>query len=1102
MRSTRRTDAAAAARGPGATATTKLRPPAPPAPSLRRERLVALLEEGLGRRLTTVVAGAGFGKSALLSAWAADVNCAWYSASSDDASLAAFARGVTDALRLRVPALPADDAGAVTASAGPGAEEDEPARARGFAAAVCETLQSELTRDLVLVVDDVHEVTSPGAIRVIESLCRQAPPQLHLVLASRSELPFPIERLRGQGHVLELSSADLTFDVDEIQMLLTTATGPGDAATALELHRATGGWPAAVRLAVEALRGVPPAGRRAALERIRRPGGPLIAYLASEVFAQEPPEVEALVRTVAPLERFTAGLCEALGVVDATEILQSLARRGLFVELQGDGETAGWYALGSPVREFALSRRDPGGGEARRVRSEAARWLEAHDETEDALRCFAAAGEVTELARILTSEGPALLARGSVDAVLEAVALVPRPLRTPPIEQLAGEAFQVRGDWDEALRCFERAAGDADPLPPGLAWRMGLLRHLVGRLDEAFAAYGRAGVEGEPRDVALLFAWRASAHWLRGDADACREDAENAFAVASEADDPKALAAAHTVLAMLAALEGDRAGNDAHYLKALDHAEEAGDVLQLIRVRTNRGSRHVEECAYDEAIAELDLALRLADLAGFAAFRALALSNRGEALSKLGRFDEAVADLEAARALYQRLGSRMVAYPLEKLGEVYRMRGQWALARASFEEAVAQAEASGDLQGLVPSLAGLARVTAADEPDEAKRLVERVLGLGEGLSHVYVLLSAGWVALVHGERERATEWVAHAAATARTRRDRAGLAESLELGVLASRHPAGEIERLDEAAAIWRDLRSPVGEARVALEIALLTGDAHGASNADDRLRALGARGYRAAFSRLVSVDASPRVLVQSLGRFRVTRGGEVIPLAAWQSRKARDLFKMLVARRGRPAPREALMEALWPGQSAAPLANRLSVLLSTVRAVLDPEKRHEPDHFVAADRSSVRLQPEHVSVDVEEFLTAAGEALGLRRAGAPEAHEQLTAAEAAYTGDFLEEDAYEDWALALREECGAVYTEVVRALACDAISLGDPDAAIRFHLRILERDPYDEPAHLGLVTTLEAAGRHGEARRCFRAYCARMDEIGIESAPFPGVHG
>ena len=162
---------------------------------------------------------------------------------------------------------------------------------------------------------------------------------------------------------------------------------------------------------------------------------------------------------------------------------------------------------------------------------------------------------------------------------------------------------------------------------------------------------------------------------------------------------------------MLAAVEGDRGANDAHYLRALDYAQQAGDVLQLIRVRTNRGSRHLEEGAYEEAITELDLALRLADLAGFAAFRALALSNRGDARAKLARFEEAVADLEDARELYQRLGSRMVAYPLEKLGQIYRQRGDLALARAAYEEALAQAERSGDIQGLVPALSGLARVT-------------------------------------------------------------------------------------------------------------------------------------------------------------------------------------------------------------------------------------------------------------------------------------------------------------------------------------------------------------------------------------------------------
>ncbi len=137
---------------------------------------------------------------------------------------------------------------------------------------------------------------------------------------------------------------------------------------------------------------------------------------------------------------------------------------------------------------------------------------------------------------------------------------------------LAGEAFQIRGDWDEALRCFERAAEHAEVLPPGLAWRMGLLLHLGGRLDEALATYDRADENGEPRDVALLLAWRASAHWLRADADACRADAKRAYNVASEANDPQALAAAHTVLAMLAALEGDRGANDAHYLRALEYA--------------------------------------------------------------------------------------------------------------------------------------------------------------------------------------------------------------------------------------------------------------------------------------------------------------------------------------------------------------------------------------------------------------------------------------------------------------------------------------------------------------------------------------------------
>src|SRR4029079_2226409 len=120
-------------------------------------------------------------------------------------------------------------------------------------------------------------------------------------------------------------------------------------------------------------------------------------------------------------------------------------------------------------------------------------------------------------------------------------------------------------------------------------------------------------------------------------AEACRADAARAFEIATRAGDAQALAAAHTVLAMLAALEGDRGGNDAHYLRALDYAQQAGDVLQLVRVRTNRGSRHVEEGSYEEGLSELDHALRLPPLTPVSGPRPRAAARRSHRLRGLPR---------------------------------------------------------------------------------------------------------------------------------------------------------------------------------------------------------------------------------------------------------------------------------------------------------------------------------------------------------------------------------------------------------------------------------------------------------------------------------
>jgi hypothetical protein len=131
-------------------------------------------------------------------------------------------------------------------------------------------------------------------------------------------------------------------------------------------------------------------------------------------------------------------------------------------------------------------------------------------------------------------------------------------------------------------------------------------------------------------------------------------------------------------------------------------------------------------------------------------------------------------------------------------------------------------------------------------------------------------------------------------------------------------------------------------------------------------------------------------VAVTCLGAFRVFRDGTLVPLTAWQSKKARTLLKTLIARRGRTTPRAFLMEALWPDDDPDKLSNRFSVALATVRSVLDLQRQGRTD----------------------------------------EAESALREAQAGYGGEFLSEDLYDDWASPLRDQARNTYVAVARALA------------------------------------------------------------------------
>ncbi len=1059
-----------------------------------RPRVESLLADVRHRRLTTVVAPAGFGKSTLLAGWAAERRCAWYTCTEEDADLDAFVAGVVSALRIRVTGIgeAMRDTTRLSRERGPDSGGGDQGRAAAHAAHLALLLEDLLSSELVLVIDDLHELP-PGcaSARFTEALIRQAPPSLHLVVLSRQELPFPTARLRSRGHATEIRGSTLAFDLDETLHLASLVDGDVGEVAATALHETTLGWPAAVRLGAEA-------GRERGRQPDSYPGDDdperLIDRFATEVFDGIEPELAELVRQVAPLEVFTADLCTEIGLARPHALLDSLHRRGLIrTHTSDDG---GWYSLHPLVRAWA--RRNLATPDGAAIRRRAADWLVGRGLIREALQLLTDDDAEPRRIEVLAEHGPRLIIEGRADELLRHLTALRPGTAGDDLLQLEGEARQATGDWDGALVCFDALTHDG-VMPAGPAWRTGFIHHQRGDLAQALAAYDRSDRSGPPdRDHAMVDALSAAAHWLRGDVAAAEKLAGEARRVADELGDDRALAAAHTALAMVAAVQGDRRTNDAHYLRALVHAERAADVLQLIRIHCNRGSRYLEEGEYAEALAGLDTAIGLADLAGHSMLRGIALSNRGQALLNLGQLDEARRDLATARAIFDAAGAHMVVYPLVHLGGIAAARDQRREARALFEEAIRLCEQSGDRQALVPALCGLARVVHADSPDQAAELTQRAIEAGPVLGHETALLTEAQLALERGDLNTAAERAQEALPVARGRRNRAALTWAAEVLARVHDDPAEARDLLTEAAESWAELDHRLDEARVRLLIGALPEasevDIAGAASAGDLLRTAGAR-------RDLSVVASPTsatgAVVQALGGFAVNVGNRRIGPRDWGSRKPRDLLKILVSQRG-PVRREQLLDLLWRDDDPAKAGRKLSVALSTLRALLDPDHDHDADHFVVADRAAVALRREHWVIDLERFLATADEGLRMSESGEPGAAARLARAEALMTGEPFDEDAYADWAGPVRDEVRAVSVQVLRALADHAVADDDFDRAVRLQLRLLEQDAYDERAHRSLVDALVAGGRHGEARRMYRGYCERMEELEIEPAPFP----
>ena len=101
---------------------------------------------------------------------------------------------------------------------------------------------------LILVIDDLHELTSPEALAQLTRLLTNLPGNAHAVLATRRDLPLRLHQLRLAGELAEIRAADLRFTERETRELLDASGIALSEAGATRLHQRTEGWAAGLRL--------------------------------------------------------------------------------------------------------------------------------------------------------------------------------------------------------------------------------------------------------------------------------------------------------------------------------------------------------------------------------------------------------------------------------------------------------------------------------------------------------------------------------------------------------------------------------------------------------------------------------------------------------------------------------------------------------------------------------------------------------------------------------------------------------------------------------------------------------------------------------------
>ncbi len=348
-----------------------------------RPVLLEQLKEGLRGKLTLVSAPAGFGKTSLVAAWRKDCETplAWVSLDEEDNEPLRFLDYLIGALQTVDKDLGDESAELLRRTSTPPLK------------VVLTSLLNEINaydKEFVMAFDDYHVIYEHGIHEALSYLIERLAPHAHALIATRSDPPFPLGRMRARGDLKELRASDLRFDTTEAASFLNEVMNleltPNDVSA---LEERTEGWIAGLQLSALTLQG-----RENRSDLVKEFAGDnrfVLDYLLEEVLNCQPEKVQDFLLRTSVLTRLNGSLCDALtDDQSGHSMLERLERANLFlIRLDGRGEWFRYHHLFADLLRLKLKQKQPDA--IRELQIKASEWFKNNNLSDEAINYALAA---------------------------------------------------------------------------------------------------------------------------------------------------------------------------------------------------------------------------------------------------------------------------------------------------------------------------------------------------------------------------------------------------------------------------------------------------------------------------------------------------------------------------------------------------------------------------------------------------------------------------------------------------------------------------------------------------------------------------------------